>query len=232
MPEIRYFSVVNLGDHQHYRDRNPPWIKLHTKTLESYDFGRLQDASKAHLMLIWLLASRTENRIPYDPIWVGGAIHAREPVDLDALQAAGFIAVEGNACGALAERLQDARPEREGEGETEGKVETRKRARATGWRDEDTVPTEWMQWAQDELKMTPAQTYAQRDRFVDHFIATGKTMKNWKAAWRNWCRRALSDFAPRSSPNGNGGPPAMSPEQHRARERQAPGRGRPRDRAP
>ena len=54
-------------DYQHYKDRAPPWIKLHVKTLESYKFSRLQDASKAHLMLIWLLASRTGNNLPYDP---------------------------------------------------------------------------------------------------------------------------------------------------------------------
>ena len=64
------------------------------------------------------------------------------------------------------------------------------------------VPTEWMTWAQDELGMTPAQCYQQRDRFVDHFLATGKVMKRWESAWRNWCRRA-PDFV-RSKPNGSG----------------------------
>ena len=53
--------------YQHYKlMRNPPWIKLHASTLEDYDFGRLQDASKMHLCAIWLLASRTENKIPWD----------------------------------------------------------------------------------------------------------------------------------------------------------------------
>ena len=88
------------------------------------------------------------------------------------------------------------------------------RARATRWRDEDTVPTEWMQWAQDELGMTPAQTYEQRDRFVDHFLANGKTMKRWESAWRNWCRRSLTDFAPRPKSNGR---PETSAERHTRR---------------
>ena len=79
-------------------------------------------------------------------------------------------------------------------------------ARATRWRDEDVVPTEWMTWAQDELGMTPAQCYQQRDRFVDHYLATGKVMKQWERAWRGWCRRA-PDFGPRA---GNGAAPRKS----------------------
>ena len=120
MPKNRstpYFRVVNLDEYQHYSDRSPPWIKLHAKTLESYDFGCLQDASKAHLMLIWLLASRTSNRLPYDAVWIGNKIQAREPVDLDELQDSGFIEVFENASALQATRLRDARPETEGETE-------------------------------------------------------------------------------------------------------------------
>ena len=139
MPETRFFRVVNLDEYQHYKDRSPPWIKLHAKTLESYEFGRLQDASKAHLMLIWLLASRTGNRIPWDAAWVGRKIEAKGKVNLDELQAFGFIEVEQDASAPQAERVHDARPEGEGEGETKAESEG-KSARATRWRDEDTVP--------------------------------------------------------------------------------------------
>ena len=123
MPKNRstpYFRVVNLDEYQHYSDRSPPWIKLHAKTLESYDFGCLQDASKAHLMLIWLLASRTKNRLPYDAVWIGNKIQAREPVNLDELQDSGFIEVFENASALQATSLRDARPEGERETETEG----------------------------------------------------------------------------------------------------------------
>ena len=199
MPETRFFRVVNLDEYQHYKDRAPPWIKLHASVLEKYKFARLQDASKAHLMQIWLLASRTGNRLPYDATFIGNHINATSKVDLDKLLALDFIALEQDASAPQAERVQDARPE--GEGETKAESEG-KRARATQWRDEDVVPTEWMTWAQDELGMTPAQCYQQRDRFVDHFLATGKVMKRWESAWRNWCRRA-PDFV-RSKPNGSG----------------------------
>lgn len=87
----RYFSVKNWTKFQHYKDRDPPWIKFHVALLDDYEFTCLQDASKAHLLAIWLLASRYQNRIPLDAEWVGKAIKANSPVDLGALLAAGFI---------------------------------------------------------------------------------------------------------------------------------------------
>ena len=117
-PRVTFFQIPKLDEYQHYKDRAPPWIKLHAKTLESYDFSRLQDASKAHLMLIWLLASRTENKLPYDPTWVGARINARDPVDLDELQALGFIEMVQSASAPQASRLHVARPETERETET------------------------------------------------------------------------------------------------------------------
>ncbi len=75
----RFFAVRNFDKFQHYKDRNPPWIKLYGEILEKYEFGSLPDASKAHLLLIWLLASRLQNRIPWDPIWVASKIGARDP---------------------------------------------------------------------------------------------------------------------------------------------------------
>ena len=90
----RYFRVVNLDQHQHYRDRSPPWIKLHAAILENYKFGALDDPAKAHVMQIWLLASRLENRVPYDPEWVGRRINATEPVDLDQLLELDYIEMD------------------------------------------------------------------------------------------------------------------------------------------
>jgi hypothetical protein len=50
------------------------------------------------------------------------------------------------------------------------------------------------------------------EKFVDHFKATGKPMKDWDAAWKNWMRRSREFGPARASPNGH------SPPQRRARE--------------
>lgn len=116
---MRYFAVKNLERFQHYKDRRPPWIKLYQDVLEDYEFTRLPDASKMHLLAIWLLASRTENKVPYDPQWIATAIHATERVNLDALLSAGFIVLYGDDSTPLAICEQGAIPETETEVEAE-----------------------------------------------------------------------------------------------------------------
>jgi hypothetical protein len=91
---MRTFSVKNFEKFQHYKDRSPPWIKLYNELLDDYEFGRLQDASKMHLIGIWLLASRSDNKIPHDSAWVAKRINANSKVDLEELEQAGFIVLD------------------------------------------------------------------------------------------------------------------------------------------
>lgn len=123
------FSVKNFTKFQHYRDRTPPWIKLYNELLDDYDFGRLQDASKLHLIMIWLLASRSDNVLPYDPEWVGKRINATEVVNLRVLVDAGFIetnqplqSLEQSASTTLATCLPRERERDRGEGEREAEA--------------------------------------------------------------------------------------------------------------
>jgi hypothetical protein len=64
---MEYLRVKNWEAHQHYKDRNPPWIKLHVSLLDDYEFSRLADVHKSHLMMLWLFASKNNGRIPNDP---------------------------------------------------------------------------------------------------------------------------------------------------------------------
>lgn len=111
------FSVKNFKKYQHYRDRNPPWIKLYNELLDDYAFCRLPDAVKWHLIAIFLLASRYDNKIPSDPKWLAAKIGATIPVDLPQLEAAGFIEFDQGCSKMLADCKQLALPETEREGE-------------------------------------------------------------------------------------------------------------------
>jgi len=86
-----FISVCNWEELQHYKDRSPPWIKMHSIMLESYEFECLPDASKAHLLCIMLLASRTNNKIKADIRWIKRKIGANDNIDLDILLKSGFI---------------------------------------------------------------------------------------------------------------------------------------------
>lgn len=113
-----YLKVKNFERFQHYKDRNPPWIKLYNDILDDYEFARLQDATKWLAVGLWLLASRYENRIPADPEWIGRRLNTTEPVDLDPLLSAGFITLYQDASTPPASRKQV--DDLETEGETEG----------------------------------------------------------------------------------------------------------------
>ena len=127
---MRTFHVKDFEKCQHYKDRSPPWIKLYNETLDDYEFASLPDAGKFHLIAIWLLASRSGNRIPFDPVWVARRINALDAVDLQLLADRGFIivdqelrTVEHDASTAQARRLS-REEERRAEAETETEAET------------------------------------------------------------------------------------------------------------
>ena len=206
-----YIRVRNFERFQHYRDRSPPWIKLYNELLDDYEFGCLQDASKMHLVLIWLLASRTDNKIPADPKWIARRISATERVDLAPLLRAGFIeqiqelqTAEQVASIALANGKQHAIPEREGETETE--TEERQKGReapllaspapprqANGSRlsADWTLPEDWADWATANVPHIDVD--AEAAKFLDYWIAQPGSRgrkADWAATWRNWVRRS------------------------------------------
>jgi len=91
-PHERCFHFTDYQRLQHYRKRNPPWVKLYTNHLDDYRFLQLPDETKAHVMLLMLLASRMGNCMPWDEAWIASRIGAHKRVDLDRLRALGVIA--------------------------------------------------------------------------------------------------------------------------------------------
>lgn len=119
----------NWAVFQHYKDRCPPWIKLHRDLLNDRVFMRLPLASKAIAPLMWLLASESKDGIfdgSMDELMFRLHISDKEyQQGVKPLIDNGFFTV---ACGMLAERLQVAIPETETEAERETEKETKKKA--------------------------------------------------------------------------------------------------------
>lgn len=112
----QYLRIKNWQEFQHYKERNPPWIKLHRDLLRDYNFTCLQDASKLHLMLIWLLASQMNNKIPADEDFIKNQIGVKGKLNLKELIDKGFLVDDSNT---LAECKQSAIVETEAEKEKE-----------------------------------------------------------------------------------------------------------------
>lgn len=114
----------NWAIFQHYKDRSPPWIKLHRDLLINRDFICLPIASKALAPLLWLLASESKDGTfdaSFEELQFRLHISRKEYDEgIKPLIDKDFFSV---ASGVLAERKQLAIPEREGETETETKKE-------------------------------------------------------------------------------------------------------------
>lgn len=94
---VKKLKVKNWEQHQHYKDRSPPWIKLHGELLADYDFTCLPDTSKLHLIAIWLLARLSDGIIPNDPKWVKKCAGLDGDVDLTPLIERGFLVPHDSA---------------------------------------------------------------------------------------------------------------------------------------
>ena len=115
----------NWAVFQHYKDRCPPWIKLHRDLLNDRAYMRLPIASKAIAPMLWLLASESKDGVfdgSLDELVFRLHITKKEYQDgiKPLIDNDFFILVSG----VLAERKQSAIPETEGETEKETETDT------------------------------------------------------------------------------------------------------------
>ena len=136
----------NWAVFQHYKDRCPPWIKLHRDLLNDRVFMCLPLASKALAPLLWLLASESKDGTfdgSLDELVFRLHITPKDYQDgVKPLIDKGFFVVASEV---LAECYQDAIPETEGERETETKKETKKNATKVAC-PPDVGQQEWEDW--------------------------------------------------------------------------------------
>lgn len=180
----------NWAVFQHYKDRCPPWIKLHRDLLNDRVFMRLPIASKALAPMLWLLASETKDGQfdgSLDELVFRLHITPKEYEDgLKPLIDKGFFTI---ASGVLAECYQVAIPEteRETEKETETKESKEKTQRATRLPTDFLFPKEWADFCyQERPDLNIQKTF---DSFKDYWVSAPKGTKlDWFATWRNWVR--------------------------------------------
>ncbi len=88
---MKYLKIRNWDRFQHYgkhRDPDqpyspPPWIKLHLALTYDYEFTALEDHQKWHLIGLYLLAARTNNRIPADHEWITDRLCLKTPMQIE-----------------------------------------------------------------------------------------------------------------------------------------------------
>ena len=182
----------NWAVFQHYKDRCPPWIKLHRDLLNDRVFMCLPLASKALAPLLWLLASESKDGTfdgSLDELVFRLHITPKDYQDgVKPLIDKGFFVV---ASGVLAECYQDAIPETETETERETKTEKKQTSNRGSRLPLDFVlDEEWISFCKQERPdLNPQKVFAE---FLDYWTAQPgqKGVKlAWTPTWRNWVRR-------------------------------------------
>jgi hypothetical protein len=112
--------VRNYERYQHYKNRRPPWVKLHRDLWFDQKFYSLSSLSKLYVIGFFTLASENDNRIPLDIAWIHSRLGIDKKPDFKELFDSGFIEeIPENASKVLAPCKQNAIPEGEEERETE-----------------------------------------------------------------------------------------------------------------
>jgi hypothetical protein len=223
----------NWAVFQHYKDRCPPWIKLHRDLLNDRVFMCLPLASKALAPLLWLLASESKDGTfdgSLDELVFRLHITPKEYQDgVKPLIDKGFFVV---ASGVLAECYQYAIPETEGE--TEKETEKRQKSNRGSRLPVDFVlDEEWISFCKQERPdLNPQKVFAE---FLDYWTAQPgqKGVKlAWTPTWRNWVRRQsapkqsfaqqAADVARTTVPAQNTGPDPVLLKIEADRQRAAP----------
>lgn len=120
-----YISIVSWAKYQHYKDRNPPWIKLHRDLLTSETWVSSSDASKALAIALMMLAAEHGNRIPANPRYIQRRAYLEKEPDLQGLVDLQFIEIvqeNDDASKPLADCKQVAPTETENREQKEGSV--------------------------------------------------------------------------------------------------------------
>jgi hypothetical protein len=120
-------TITNWDRFQHYRNRRPPWVKIHQSLLTNRQWFSLSpDASKL-LVECWLIASEEEPGVIDKELGDLAFRLRREEASmmasLEELVAQGFIETDSTV---LAPRQQSASPETETEGETDKRQRQRR----------------------------------------------------------------------------------------------------------
>jgi hypothetical protein len=117
--------IKNWSEFQHFKDRSPPWIKLHRHILEQRDITMISDCSFRVLVGLWLLASEDKEMMgtlpPVDDI--AFRLRLEKSIITKALQELGPW-LDGGDITMISPRYQGDVPE-ERRGEVEKEVKER-----------------------------------------------------------------------------------------------------------
>lgn len=182
------YKVKNWREFQHYKDRNPPWIKLHFALLSSSDWVALDDASRVLAVACMLAASKNDGVIDGSErglTYLKRVAYLNTDPDINPLIECGFLECASTMLADASKNLANARPETE----TEKKAISRA-PRKTPIPKDFVLSERVIKWA-TEKNINSLQSHF--ENFVTVAKAKGYTYADWdealmRAVRDNWAK--------------------------------------------
>ena len=171
----QFYCVKNWEEFQQYKDRDPKWIKLHREVLDDYELDSISEVDQLHLIKIWLLAAKVDNRIPNDPNWIARKIGAKSKVNLKQLVTLGFLVPYKSV------QMTHADPYLEEEAEAEKETEQK---RPIG-QQADRFDLFWSAYPRKVKKAEARKVWKSRklDRLADQIVTDIQTRQQMDRQW-------------------------------------------------
>ena len=209
-----FWSVAKFAEFQHYSQRNPPWIKLHTRLLDDARFITLPDGQKIVLIGLFLQAARSDNKILNDPRWLQSKLGLKTRPDFALLQAQGWIEPYREANDpVLASRKQNASNPlaQDADQPPPGKRLPQSESESETYKNPPDMPPLMGEFANVKIsdaeleklvqKFGEAETKDRINRLSAYMASKGKAYKSHYATILTWARK---DEEAASAPSGGG----------------------------
>lgn len=199
MPGPKFLSIKNYERYQHYKQRNPPWVKLYKSIFADRAFMNLSVESRYLYIGLLTLASECDNKVINDPSFIAHRLAiSPSQINLKPLFQSGLLLASETSI----RRYTNACLEAETETETEKResiaagdpalpppppVHKKPKAMKTGW-PEGFQFNEQHKTLAEALGLNVAMEFA---KFRDKAFSRGYTYVDWNAAFRSWLRNSF-----------------------------------------
>ena len=214
--------VAGWEKFQHYKDRDPPWIKLYRDLLTAESWVLGTDESRLVQLASMLLAARYRNATPlnyalFRKVASLDMSEAKFKAAMKHLCATGFLEIQEDteerkqsASSVLATCTSETEAEKirvEAEGSAEGRGNGAHAPSPPPKTKASRIPENWtpspdlVAYAERELPGVDVEKLA--EAFRDFWIAAaGERARklNWAATWRTWVRRSARDYPTKRQP--------------------------------
>jgi len=206
-----FYRIKNWDHFQHYRDRNPPWIKLHFKILSSSDWVTLDDASRVLAIACMLIASHNKGIIDGSEVglaYLKRVAYLNKPPNLKPLISCGFLTLLADASTLqandtqetetykerhivkeeISDPISDQRPETRA-----ANTEKKKSQSKTAIPPDFTISEAVKVWATEHGHNN---LEAHLESFRDYALSSGKQYSDWDAGFRRAIRENWGKITP------------------------------------